>query len=223
MSLGVLYPQVEAVEDGLHNKEILCLAKLGTHGLYPNHIARDLVHALKPSFELLPPMDSCTVPVQVVRGHDAGETKEIQLPVQYPHDIFAHYSARHDEFREIFGTCEVIESFWARKNMEDPAFARHPLRENADYQRKCIPVKLHSDAAVLTHQDTLHIISWGSFFGSGKLLEAQLFYTALVKQAMTDAGTDELYKRLAWSFSACLWNQHPVLDWDNNPWPEHSS
>ena len=55
-------------------------------------------------------------------------------------------------------------------------------------------------------------------------METQIYFGSCVKEACCDQavhGEDTLhtlFRMLAWSLSACLYNRHPVLDWNHQPW-----
>ena len=149
--------------------------------------------------------------------------------MQFPHDVFAHYGGRHADFVQVFGSDEDIRSFWRQKDRSDPAFKSHPALLQPEFQRLCIPCRLHSDTVVMSKTDSLHIVSWSSYFGVGGVLESQLVFAALAKSCAWQDETgnkkgtfDEMYQALQWSFSACLQGKHPALDWRGEPWPAGS-
>ena len=212
---------LQAVQDGLHHPEVVRLSQVGSMGSQPSHCSRDLVRSLGPAFAELPAMSSIKVPVV---GHKVAEPLELKLEVQFPHDVFAHYSKHPQEFQQIFGTDEELQAFWGEKNCQDPAFRNHPALSKPDYRTKCVPLQLHSDAVVMSKTESLHVISWSSYFGQGQILESQLLYAAIVKSACTvDAEGRETYKEiyrcLRWSLAACFSGIHPAENWDGEPWP----
>ena len=107
-----MIPFPEAVRDGLQHPEILKLASLGNYGAQPSHCSRDLVRTLGPAFRELPAISYIKVPV---RGHRVAEPFEMELEVQFPHDVFAHYSKHPQDFAQIFGTNEELRDFWGQK------------------------------------------------------------------------------------------------------------
>ena len=151
---------------------------------------------------------------------------DIRLECQFPHDILAHYSAKPEAFKKIFGSDEDIQHFWRQKNLADPAFVHHPALLKEDFRSKCIPLKLHSDGVVMSKTESLHVVSWSSFFGSGDLLEWQVLFAAVVKSARCSKdGKDtlsEMYRCFRWSLTACLEGVHPAQDHDEKPWPRGS-
>ena len=214
----------EAVDDGLQHPEVLQLAALGMHGAYPNHCSRDLVRLLGPSFAELPQVSLIKLPVQ---GHRVNEPILIDMEVQFPHDVLAWYGRHPLLFREVFGSEEEVVTFWRDKDLQDPAFQNHPALVKPRYQDRCIPLKLHSDAAVMSKVETLHVVSWASFFGQGAILEWQLLFGAVVKSACcTLDGQNtmgELYKCLKWSLEACLEGQHPSHNYKGEAWAPGSN
>ena len=213
----------QALADGLRHAEVQKLASLGSNGLQPSHCSRDLVRMLGPAFQQLPRMESVAIPVEDSRS---GEQKQIMLDIQYPHDVFAHYAGSPMEFHKLFGTEEELQKFWESKDLRDPGFRSHPALARDGFQQLCVPLKVHSDGVKLSKHESLHVISWTSFFSQGDVMQTQWLFAALVKSAWTSgpAGdtTEELYKHLVWSFQACLAGTHPVLDWDGEPFPPNS-
>ena len=195
---SMLIPQ--AVKDGLTHPEVMKLASLGNQGVQSSHCSRDLVRSLAPAFSELPPVSYVTVPVQ---GHQ--DPLDLPLECQYPHDIFAHYSTRTADFEKIFGSDADIQRFWRGKDLTDPAFVHHPALLKEDFRSKCIPLKLHSDGVVMSKTESLHVVSWSSFFGSGDLLEWQVLFAAVVKSARcTSNGREtlsEIYRCFRWSLA----------------------
>ena len=213
----------EAVHDGLVHPEVMKLAGIGSRGSQPSHCSRDLVRSLRPSFDALPDISFINVPVQPPRQENP---IIIELEVQYPHDVISFYSQFPTQFRQIFGTPLEIQRFWARKDLADPAFRHHPAVNKVDFETKCIPVRLHSDGAVMSKVDTLHVVSWSSYFGQGAVLEWQLLFGAVVKGAVcthNDQDTlGEMYKALRWSLEACLAGCHPGRNYKGELWPPGS-
>ena len=206
--------------DGLLHPEVDKLAKLGASGNQPSHCSRDLVRSLGPAFKELPPISVVEIPVV---GHRDAEPFQLQLEVQFPHDVFAHYAQNSQQFSQVFGSDEEICAFWDQKDLHDPAFRFHPAIEKEGFQTHCIPIKVHSDGVVMSKTESLHVASWSSFFAQGNILEVQLLYAAIVKSACIkdDRGRDtyaDLYRALKWSLAACLDGRHPRVDWNEEPW-----
>ena len=220
-----LFPS-EAIKDGLEHDEVQKLAGLGNFGAQPSHVSRDLVRSLTGAFQQLPEVSLLRIPVRAAK---LNEIVQLDLEVQYPHDIFAHYASKTSDFNLLFGSPAQVETYWNGKDVQDPAFRQHPALLQEDYRRRCIPCKLHSDGVVMSKAETLHVISWCSVLSSGGPLESQLLYGALVKSAAcpeTEQGPGtipELYRALRWSFAACLNGRHPSRDWNDNAWAPGSS
>ena len=147
-----------------------------------------------------------------------------------PHPLAQLSSLRQKHplaFSQIFGSDEEIADFWAEKDLQDPAFLHHPALVKPGFRAKCVPLKLHSDGVVMSKQETLHVISWSSYFGKGSILEWQLLFAAVVKSARRKRQgretLNEIYRCLRWSLSACLAGVHPGLDHNNNAWPPQSA
>ena len=214
-------PCCEAMKDGLVHPEVRKLASLGNSGAQPSHVSRDLVRALAQAFKELPLVSLVKLPVMAPK---LNEILEIPLEVQFPHDIFAHYAFDEMAFNSLFGSPEQVNAFWEVKDLNDPAFRQHPALRMPDFQKKCIPCKLHSDGVEMSKSETLHGTSWCSFLSQGGVLEAQMLFGAIVKSAACPDQEDrpgtmhELYAALSWSFDACLRGLHPARDWKGNAW-----
>ena len=147
----------------------------------------------------------------------------IDMDIQLPHEVFFHYSNQGSyDFNQVFGSPQEILQFWKQKDLRDAAYAKHPAISRPDFHKFCIPCKLHSDGAVLTRHDSLHIASWSSFFAKGSLLENQRYFTSIVKAAEHPDSWPILFKILAWSFEACLRGTHPCTDWNGQEFPPNS-
>ena len=215
--LPSLFP--EAVRDGLGHPDVKKLATLGSSGTQASHCSRDLVRILAPCFKELPDVSYIQVPVV---SQKADEVEQLQLEVQFPHEVFSYYSDKPFEFHQLFGSEAEVKAFWDSKDVRDPAFAQHPALLQQNYKERCVPVRVHSDGVVMSKVDTLHVTSWASFFGTGNVLEIQLLYSALVKSACTDGTMEEIFRCLQWSFTACLQGRHPTTNWKGTPWPAGS-
>ena len=192
--------------------------------MQPSHCSRDLVRFLAKSFEELPPLTTITVPVK----NREEKEMDLALEVQFPHDLVAGFAENPWEFQQLLGTEREIQQFWMQKDLRDPAFAGHPALLKENFSSRCIPIRIHSDGVVMSKSESLHVVSWSSFFGRGSVLEVQLMFSALVKSVVIDkpggGGTmQEIYQCLQWSLSACLAGLHPTQDWKGDPWPLGSS
>ena len=209
--------------------EIKLLAGLGAHGRHANHCNRDLL--LRFNFEDYDqaPHEDVELPMVNPKGN-AAEVLMVPTSVQFPHDVFGHLATNDlPHFRELFGDAEDVEAWWRNQPLDDPKLYRHPLFEQPDWGQKCIPGKIHSDCMEVTNNHSLHAISYSSFFSVGMTLCTQLYFGSCVKDAccsLEEHGVDTmhvLFRMLAWSLAACLYNQHPVLDWNMNPWADPTS
>ena len=209
--------------DGLTHPEVMKLASLGNQGVQASHCSRDLVRSLGPAFEDLPAVSYLSVPVQ---GHREVQPQDIQMEVQFPHDVFSHYSKTPAAFERVFGSDAEIQSFWNHKDLSDPAYVHHPALLKQDFRSKCVPLKLHSDGVVMSKTESLHVMSWSSFFGKGEILEWQVLFAAVVKSAKcTFNGREtlsEIYRCYRWSLTACLEGVHPTMDHNEVRWPRGS-
>eukprot|EP00971_Amphidinium_carterae_P351523 6492152-Amphidinium_carterae.2 len=120
-AVAVQHLASQAVLDGLEDDEVKKLSVLGAGGYYSNNVNRDLVRSLKTSYDNLPPTDSFRVPV---RDSRQSHPVIVTIAVQYPHDVFSHYSqpGRENQFRMLFGNPTEISKYWSQKDVNDPGF-----------------------------------------------------------------------------------------------------
>ena len=123
------------------------------------------------------------------------------------------------DFNQVFGSPQEILQFWKQKDLRDATYAKHPAISRPDFHKFCIPCKLHSDGAIFTKHESLHIASWSSFFAKGPLLENQSYFTSIVNAAEHPDSWPILFKILAWSCEACLRGTHPCTGMDRNSLP----
>ena len=207
--------------------EILAVASIGDEGRIPGNCNREMIRRLHidktSTYEATPVM---------VPGLDQGENliytdTEVILPIDVMSQLSCNYQS---EFFRKLGTPVQIEEFWATQDVEnDPKFYKHPVLEEGDYNKRAIPIKIHSDSAVMTTKHSLHVLSWTSFLqNTAEPRFLSMFFAAFVKQAgakMGDHGDDTmqvLCRVWAWALAACLSGYHPPLDWAHRPWPAGS-
>ena len=208
--------------------EILGVATIGDEGRIPGNCNRDLMRRLHidstPTFE--------TTEVSVPFQDQEENLRYADTEVVFPHDVIAQLACFYEsEFFKKLGTPEQIHEFWEAQDVDnDPKFYKHPVLGEADYSRRAIPIKIHSDSAVMTNKHSLHVLSWTSFLNDTsdpKFLS--VFFAAFVKQSAAKInvhGDDTMHvlcRIWAWSFAACLDGHHPTRDWANRPWPAGSA
>ena len=149
------------------------------------------------------------------------EIQQVVTEVQYPHDVFGHYSRNEPEkFATVLGDTASIKAFWDKQSLDDPRMYKHPLLARPNYRTKCVPCKVHSDGGEMSNSHSCYVISWSSFCGLGSVMDVQFYYASCVKAFCakeSDHGIDTkhiLWRRFAWSMSALLVNRHPVVNWE---------
>jgi hypothetical protein len=75
------------------------------------------------------------------------------------------------EFELMFGT-EKLADFWSSQNMSHPKFAA--LRKIRDFERRCIPICIHGDAAEFQDRDSLMSVSVSGLLKEGCTLDTSL-------------------------------------------------
>ena len=213
-----------AVNDGLLHSEVVKLASIGNHGRNPSRCAQDIikVFGFESALAKIPPCARVQIPMV---DQKANKVVYQDTEIQFPHDVFSYLSDHDPEkFKQVFGTNSDVRDFWRNQDRADPKLYKHPLLTIPRYEERVLVGKLHSDGVVMTKKDTLHVISLMSFFAQGDLLDSVLYFASVVKRCCCKESThgadtlDVLYRILAWSLSACLYNRHPVLDWNLQPW-----
>eukprot|EP00969_Alexandrium_andersonii_P353309 15439591-Alexandrium_andersonii.AAC.1 len=209
-----------AMKDGLLHDDIKAMASCGTYGKYPNHCSRDLMRHFKVDTMNLPPSSEIVLPAVDPKG-DSSKVFETSASVQYPHDVFSHWA--HEDtgkFTMLYGDAAAIVDFWHGQDMDDPKLYHHPLLDIPGFETKVIPVKLHSDGVQMAKKQSVHVISVCSFLAKGSALDTHMYFGSAIKSCcchQAEHGHDTvrvLFRHLAWSLAACLYGEHPVLDWN---------
>ena len=202
------------------------MASIGTSGRYPNKCNGDLLKLYRCDELTEAPTEILPLPMKDISGDNDG-IKFVNTEVSFPHDVFYHYSQNDSSsFASTFGSKAAIQDFWAQQSLDDPKLYRHPLLTIPGYQELCIVGKIHSDAVAITDKYSLHTISCYSFLATGDPLDIMLYFGSAVKQwccTWQEHGVSTmhtLFRMFVWSLTACLYNRHPVLDWNNQPWKD---
>ena len=217
-----------AVASGITHPEMIKCAAIGKNGRYPNKCSPDLAKAFDFDDLFLPPSDTVNIPALDVKA-DSDTVKWVDTVVQWPHRMFAYYSQQDTSLLPlIFGTSDAVREWWEGQDPSDPKLYGHPLLDQPDWQSKCYPIKIHSDAAVMSTKHSLHIISSSCFLAMGEVMDTQLYFASFVKDCCAKLGVhgvdtiQYLFKLFAWSLSAAMYNSHPLLDWNSRPWDDEN-
>ena len=137
------------VKDGINDSEMMKLACIGRNGRHPQNAFRDICRYYKFDVKELAPWTQISVKMRDTVN--AGKIIDVKSEIMCPHDVF-HHCAIHDKdrFAKILGTPKSISQWWEGQSLDDPKLYKHPLLDNVEYVSKCIPIKLHSHAVVVT-------------------------------------------------------------------------
>ena len=223
--------------DGVKHPHINKLASLGTTGLHPGNMNRDLVRYTKKymhPIENLDP-DFCKIPLKILKGPKTG-THLIPHYYLAPHKLL---SFMYDKFRpcfrqKILGNAGAMEEFWSGIADDDPRLIQL-VKDHPDYKKKCVPIIIHGDGVPCTNNHSLDAISFESILakrGMGNqcsTLDYIFFITGLFTQTMDSDNTNGLgltkvamWKLVVHSLKACYYGHWPQKDPDGKDFPGRS-
>ena len=194
------------------------LAGLGSKGMFPNNVWRDFKAILpKPR---IPKLFQRQLPMK----HTSLGKFVRSVPMLLPHTLFAaiyeHYPLMWEKI--IYGSRLTCQKFW-RAVEGSPQFASHEVRHRADYEEKCIPLKIHGDGTPVTGLGKgwgkmVDIFSVSSLLICGPTILRNLMMFLIFQHLIcrdADHNTlDEAYKMFIWSFQACWEGKKPKYDWN---------
>ena len=207
-----------AVQDGLTNKEVQVLAKLGSSGLYPNHCHHELMNKLG-----APHIKSAISSIDVYMRKQQSQMVLCSSAILLPHELF---SVIYDKHKDVFlqrlcgGSYSNIDKFWTSMG-NHPAYPSHPLVSRDDHKTRCVPLSLHGDGVPVTGvgkswSKSMEAYTWNSLLGKGSTIMTNflifMFFTQLViKNADFDL-RQQFFKRLHWSFYWLFIGKWPSRD-----------
>ena len=196
------------------------LAKVGSHGLFPNNVWRDFLNALpKPK---LPALHELRTPMK----HPVLGLFFKPTYMMLPHELFA---AIYTSFPRIWGdsifNLQKCRSFW--NSVKGGAhFLTHPVRSRSNFSTKCVPLRLHGDGTPAVGIGK----SWGKMVNIWSMSSMLLVGPTILRNFMlwaihqclqcTLAGhhtANAFWKRLEWSMQACWEGKWPEHDWNLKP------
>lgn len=187
--------------------KLLQLSRLGSAGKYPNHCHRDFLEAntgqtlLYPSFEF-----------EVELAEPVGKTtQEILLPHEMFSAIYHSYPCTWNKLM-VDGGEDALEEFWSTQD-EHPTMQNNPIKERANYKRKCIPLALHGDEVPVVGKGkvwskSVLTFEWLSLCGTGATTSTLFWiWSCFEKLVVEGAGgtLETVFQLLKWSFT-CLFN-----------------
>ena len=211
-----------AVHDGATHPEITWLAHLGSHGLHPGNVSRDL--KAKYLQETSAP-EPYSAKVSLYTTKDRTATFEQNVDLLLPHEWFAKLASSYGpwDFDEQF-CAALAPEWWAGQDLTNPEFCEHPLLDIDGWRNVAIPVVLHADGARFQERDNLLTISLkGLLFCRTSKKDAHMLIGSLPKSVSTKAAVEELWAVVQWSCAALLDGRHPLTDHLGHAWPSGSS
>ena len=126
--------------------QINLLANMGSAGQYTNNIARDFRRLLRLNENGIAEPLVLRIDMWDLSSTDVAP-RVVDFPILLPHELIASIYERYPEEFElrISGRPGKVEAFWNEMRDNDPRIFQHPIVHQADYDRFCIPLRLHGD------------------------------------------------------------------------------
>ncbi|CAE7471903.1 unnamed protein product [Symbiodinium sp. CCMP2592] len=205
-------------------RDITQLASIGSYGKFSNKCYSDLMRRVEPNIAVAE-----TYKTKLHFANPAGEhTQEVLLP----HELFASMFEHENEafFRNVASDEGTRTKFWDRmRSHSHPAWENHPLLHRNI--KKAIPISVHGDEVPIAGigkqwSKKLVNVSWASLLGKTETKSTQFWSMGLVEKTDVKNGPyatmRNLWKILAWSFTALWSGLWPLTDHKGNRFPEGS-
>ena len=198
--------------------QMQAIADLGCHGLYPNKIASGLRKLQNRSPNDLPEPFSFKVPMHDPTMHPP-QIVEYDYPISFLHEwlaaLYEHYPAQFNA--HIVGGQGAVSAFWAGMRPDDPRLFNHPVTQVPGYQHKCIPLRIHGDAAPYGKADghSADILSASSMTGqAGDTWDTRMFIDAISNCCKGPLTMETIWRRRIWLMKVLqsgVWPTHAIL------------
>ncbi|CAE7344671.1 unnamed protein product [Symbiodinium sp. CCMP2592] len=199
-------------------RDITQLASIGSYGKFSNKCYSDLMRRVEPNIAVAE-----TYKTKLHFANPAGEhTQEVLLP----HELFASMFEHENEafFRNVASDEGTRTKFWDRmRSHSHPAWENHPLLHRNI--KKAIPISVHGDEVPIAGigkqwSKKLVNVSWASLLGKTETKSTQFWSMGLVEKTDVKNGPyatmRNLWKILAWSFTALWSGLWPLTDHEGN-------
>ena len=197
--------------DGVRCDQILRFAKMGAWGAYPSNVHGALLTFLNSDSDLPQPKE-IEVPALDSKAHPPRIT--CAMPVLLPHETVSKMAYSYpEEFEQMFGMHKT-KCFWEQVKTDDPRLLRNPI-EHID-RRDVVPLWLHGDG-VEFGTDSMLAFSFGSLLCDDQSMDSCLLIAGWPKGASCDGTWVEVYRAIAWSFTALWEGRYPDKDWNGKP------
>lgn len=185
-------PQVQAlavagVQDGLVAHDIVQLSQLGTGGLYPANMRRELVQKFFSQVRLPEPAMVCipTVPHKV-NPHGPECVQWMDHPLLEPARVLESLVSDYRGHLASLLSDGWPRSYWDAVYLnEDPRVLDHPLLDRENWKDRALPVMLHGDGAEFTKtHESLTSVSWSFIASTGGTWDKVFLITTFPKTAV---------------------------------------
>lgn len=209
---------------GAHSTALVNFAKLGAWGQRKSNIHRDLVRLLSATLRL--PAPTC-IQVPCLDTKQNPPLSEASFPILLPHELIASLAKHYtNQYENLFRISEAA-SFWSSVNPADPRTQHNPTC-TCDL-RHFIPLWLHGDGVEFS-TDSMLTFSWGPMLCNLSSMESCFLSAAWPKVATAGKKYDdvastwaEVYRVIAWSFTALWHGKRPTKDWRGEPIADESA
>lgn len=192
-----------AMQSGLTDRAVTELASAGSFGQYPGNVWRDIMSKFMVSTFVPQPT---TILLPCVSRKEPGKVLSEPTLVLLPDQWVASISKNPVLMDEVFGTGQ-LQSFWQGVHPHDPRLLHTGLKSIANFERRCIPVLVHSDAGEYSESDSLFVLSMRALTSSGPTKQCQLLLGSFPRTCKTkgESGTiAKMFAAMVDSFNACF-------------------
>ena len=220
MSLPVMQQiAMRAISDGADHPDLKALSSLGTSGLHPNNMHKELMNKLEP-----PPIRNALTNIKVYfKKENVAAVIQADTSILLPHKLFATLFNEHREaFNEhiLGGSLDNPKRFWAAMS-DNAAYLSHPLKDRKDHKEKAIPLSLHGDGVPIaglgkSWSKSVDAWSWASVLGRGSTACTNWMIYILYWKLIVDAANMNAFhifsRQLKWSLYWLFIGKHPNRD-----------
>ena len=227
-------PEVQALaraayQDGLQHTQVLTLASIGSWGKYPGNMQRDLLRAVGSGCEL----GCCASEFPLLLQAQRETWVSTLVSMLLPHKLFAKiFHERPGAFQAsiLGGDVSNIRSFWTSMQNHPIVASRPELRGRLDLLQ-VIPIGLHGDGVsymqLRAGGKSLEVLSWSSLLSRGPTRANSFLIFLAVKSVLKETGFGrswpQVWKVLAWSFTALSQGIWPQKDWKGAEFEDQES
>ena len=202
-----------ALLDGAAGDELAALAKAGNYGEIKGNVHRDVVSTFCKGIHIEPFQitTSCIDP-------KTSQESDTLAAMFLPHVLFSRLETEYpDKFKDLFSV-DKLEEFWVgAEKTGDDRLVDHPMKTFPNWRNKTVPLFVHGDGVEFQSRDSLMVWSFGSMLSLFGSLDNHFLAAVFPKSCTSSTTWDNIWKWLAWSFTALLQGKHPEVDPDGLP------